>query len=143
MSDSTLLNLTEQHFEAVKNKDIDKIINFYAESEDLLVFVEGPRWATHGFKNVSKGWRDFVDSAISVKKCLWAESVRIKETENSGFVAGVTELHVDINGDLKIIRFRGTFVFEKDAKGNWKVIHEHFSQPAEDPYGIGDWLKKD
>jgi ketosteroid isomerase-like protein len=50
---------------------------------------------------------------------------------------------IDIDGKVSAIRFRGTFIFEKDAADNWKVIHEHFSQPAADPYGIGDWLKKD
>jgi ketosteroid isomerase-like protein len=33
-------------------------------------------------------------------------------------------------------------VLEKEPDGNWQVIHEHFPQPAENPYGIGDWLKQ-
>ena len=57
-------------------------------------------------------------------------------------VAGISELTVEIGGEERKIRFRGTFVFEKDSDETWQVFHEHFSQPAENPYGIGDWLKK-
>ncbi len=143
MKSENLIAATENHFKAVLTKDVEKIINFYSSSEDLLVFVEGPRWRTLGFKNVSKGWRDFADSKISVTKCEWVECLEARETENMGFVGGISELTVEIDGNINIIRFRGTFIFEKDEQGSWKVIHEHFSQPAADPYGIGDWLKKD
>jgi ketosteroid isomerase-like protein len=138
-----LIELTKKHFAAVQEKRIDDIINFYADSPNLLVFVEGPRWATLSFERVSKGWRDFCDSAIFVKSCEWVENLESKVFTDSGFVAGVVEMKVEINGAIKVIRFRGTFNFQKESDGNWRVIHEHFSQPAENPYGIGDWLKKD
>ena len=132
-----------EHFEAVIEKDIDTILATYAESKDLLVFVEGPRWATLGYQNVEKGWRDFVDADISVSECNWIEHKHSKIVGNMGFLAGIVELKTTIAGQEKTIKFRGTFVFEKNGAGEWKVVHEHFSQPAEDPYGIGDWLKKD
>jgi len=133
----------KKHFEAIKNKQVEEIINSYAASEELLVFVEGPRWATVSCENVSKGWRDFVASAISLEKCEWVENLTSKVVGTMGFVAGIVELTVDVKGETKTIRYRGTFVLEKDAEENWKIIHEHFSQPAEDPYGIGDWLKSE
>jgi len=68
--------------------------------------------------------------------------VRSRIVGEMGFVAGIVELEVQIKDKLTAIKFRGTFVLEKDSNENWKIIHEHFSQPAEDPYGIGDWLKK-
>jgi ketosteroid isomerase-like protein len=138
-----LIELSKKHFAAVQEKRIDDILNFYADSPDLLVFVEGPRWTTLSFEKVSKGWRDFVDSPITVKSCEWIEQLESKQFADSGFVAGIVEMKVEINDELKTIRFRGTFNFQKEADGNWRVIHEHFSQPAENPYGIGDWLKKD
>ncbi|MBS1797716.1 MAG: nuclear transport factor 2 family protein [Acidobacteria bacterium] len=136
-----LIALSESHFEAVAEKNIDRILNFYADAPELLVFVEGPRWATRSFENVSRGWVDFVGSAISVKSCRWVEIIESRTFADSGFVAGIVEMIAEIGGNLKTIRFRGTFVFQKEADENWRVIHEHFSQPAEDPYGIGDWLK--
>lgn len=135
-----LIKLSKSHFQAVVEKRIDEILDFYVDSPKLLVFVEGPRWVTLSFEKVSKGWRDFVDSAISVKSCEWAESLESHVFTDSGMVAGIVEMKVEINSEVKTIRFRGTFVFQKDHDGKWRVIHEHFSQPAENPYGIGDWL---
>ncbi len=130
----------DEHFTAVIKKDIKTILATYAKSEDLLVFVEGPRWATLGYENVERGWRDFVDADISVLECNWIKHLQSKVAGNMGFLAGVVELKAVIAGNEKKIKFRGTFVFEK-IDSEWKVIHEHFSQPADDPYGIGDWLK--
>lgn len=143
MNSEKLIEVSKGHFAAVINKDIEKIIDFYVKSEDLLVFVEGPRWATLGYNNVAKGWGDFADSAITVKNCEWVEFSQAKEVGNLGFVAGIVEMNLVINHDPKTIKFRGTFVLEREADEKWRVIHEHFSQPAADPYGIGDWLKKD
>jgi ketosteroid isomerase-like protein len=142
MENQELIEKTKQHFEAVIHKNIEKILDYYAQTEDLLIFLEGPRWATLGYKAVEKGWRDFCDSAINVKSCEWIENPTAKTNGEIGFVAGISELNVEINGNPKTIRFRGTFILEKNADGNWRVIHEHFSQPAKNPYGIGDWLKK-
>ncbi|MFN3330574.1 MAG: YybH family protein, partial [Pyrinomonadaceae bacterium] len=108
----------------------------------LLVFVEGPRWATFGYEMVVKGWRDFCSSAIKLKDCSWVEGLRTEMHESMGFVAGIVELDVEIEGVSRKIRFRGTFVLRKEEDGKWRIIHEHFSQPMPDPYGIGDWLKK-
>ncbi len=143
MKSEKLIEVSKGHFEAVKTKNIEKIIDFYARSEDLLVFVEGPRWATLSYKMVEKGWRDFVDSAIVVKDCNWIEFLQSQELGNMGFVAGIVKMNLEINGQPKTVKFRGTFIFEREASDKWRVIHEHFSQPAADPYGIGDWLKKD
>jgi ketosteroid isomerase-like protein len=116
-------------------------VNLYWRDENLLVFVEGPRWVTTGYGAVDKGWRDFVDSPISMVECDWVENLRTRTVGDMGYVAGTVELKVKIKEEMKTIRFRGTFVFERTEEG-WKIVHEHFSQPAEDPYGIGDWLKQ-
>lgn len=77
------------------------------------MFVEGPRWRTLGYENVSKDWTDFIDSAITVKHCEWVDDLKARVTDGMGIVAGISELTVDINGVEKKIRFRGTSVFEK------------------------------
>ena len=142
MDSSVLIKATQDHFNAIINKEVEKILNSYSTSEDLLVFVEGPRWATLGYENVAKGWRDFINSEIALKQCDWVENLQSKIIGEVGFVGGIVELQVRIKEQTMIIRFRGTFVFEKSSDGEWRIIHEHFSQPAADPYGIGDWLKK-
>ncbi len=142
MENTLLIEKTKAHFEAVINKNVEKILDYYAQNEDLLIFVEGPRWATLGYKNVEKGWRDFCDSAINVKSCEWVENLQAKVVGQIGFVAGIVEMNLEINSEPKSLRLRGTFVLEQSADRNWRVVHEHFSQPAENPYGIGDWLKQ-
>ncbi len=64
------------------------------------------------------------------------------------WVAGIVDLTVAFaDGAVRTVRLRGTHVLEhadgdaaSGAPGEWQVAHEHFSQPAADPYGIGDWL---
>ena len=141
-NDLFLIEATEAHFAAIINKDVERILNSYSHSEDLLVFVEGPRWATLGYENVAKGWRDFISSDIALKNCVWVENLQSKRIGEMGFVGGIVELQVQIKEQAATIKFRGTFVFEQSSDGEWRIIHEHFSQPAADPYGMGDWLKK-
>ncbi|MBK8148616.1 MAG: nuclear transport factor 2 family protein [Acidobacteria bacterium] len=136
-----LIEKSKAHFAAIIDKRVDDILSFYADSPDLQVFVEGPRWVTVGFDNVAKGWRDFCSSEISMLDCNWVEALYSKVVGKMGFVGGIVELTVSIKGEIKHIKFRGTFVFEEVAADDWRVVHEHFSQPAADPYGIGDWLK--
>ncbi len=136
-----LIEKSKAHFAAIIDKRVDDILSFYAQTPELQVFVEGPRWVTIGYDNVAKGWRDFCASDISMLECDWVEALYSKVVGKMGFVGGIVELRVSIKGALKTIRFRGSFVFEEVADGDWRVVHEHFSQPAGDPYGIGDWLK--
>ena len=141
MNNNTLVEQTLEHFDAVRRKDLPAILSLYAQTEDLLVFVEGPRWQTLGYENVKRGWTDFVASPINMNGCTWAEHLHSRVAGEMGFVAGITDLDLEINGKARMVRFRGTFVFQREGDSDWKVILEHFSQPAADPYGIGDWLK--
>jgi hypothetical protein len=112
MENLSLIEVTQKHFKAIIEKRIEDIISVYLNSDDLLVFVEGPRWQTVGFENVAKGWRDFVNSDIEMRQCDWIENLTSKIVGKMGFVAGVVELQVNIGNELKIIKFRGTFVFQ-------------------------------
>jgi ketosteroid isomerase-like protein len=129
------------HFQAVVEKRVADIIDHYTNSESLYVFVEGPRWSTIGFERVSTGWRAFHDAPLSVTAVEWIEGPFFQATEQLAWIAGITELHVQVGDEHKAVRFRGTFVLQPESDGQWRIVHEHFSQPAADPYGIGDWLK--
>lgn len=136
-----LIEHSQRHFRAVIEKRVADIINNYSDDPNLLVFVEGPRWATLGFENVARGWRDYVEAPMRMIDCQWVENLQSKVIGKMGFVAGIVELNVETKGEPRIVRFRGTFVMEHQDDGEWRIVHEHFSQPAADPYGIGDWLK--
>lgn len=140
MNAPDLVELTRNHFKAAIEKNVNEILASYSKSPDLLVFIEGPRWATLGYDKVSKGWHDFCDSAIRLKRCDWVENLQAEKAEGMGFVAGILELEVEVGGVTKTIRFRASFILRNEGD-RWRIIHEHVSQPAPDPYGIGDWLK--
>jgi ketosteroid isomerase-like protein len=78
---------------------------------------------------------------MRVVDCQWVENLQSKIIGKMGFVAGMVELKVEVKGQPKTVRFRGTFVMQEETDEKWRIVHEHFSQPAENPYGFGDWLK--
>lgn len=136
-----IVAIIERHFQAVIEKRIDEIINLYAPSEQTYVFVEGPRWATLGYENIAMGWRAFVDAPLSVVACRYVEAPRSQISGNMAWIGGIVEMTVKVREEVKFVRLRGTFVLQREADDEWRVVHEHFSQPATDPYGIGDWLQ--
>ncbi len=136
-----LPGLSQTHFQSIIEKRVADIINHYTNAESLYVFVEGPRWSTMGFERVAAGWRAFNDAPLAVTSVEWIEGPFFQVTAPLAWIAGITELKVQVGDELKAVRFRGTFVMQPESDGNWRIVHEHFSQPAADPYGIGDWLK--
>ena len=131
----------EAHFRAVVEKDEAEIVSRYAETPALYVFVEGPRWSTVGHQAVATGWRAFCAAAMSVTAIDWVEGPHAGAVGEAGaWVGGIVDLHVETtDGARRTVRLRGTHVLERSDSG-WRIVHEHFSQPAADPYGIGDWL---
>ena len=78
---------------------------------------------------------------MAVRAIDWVEGPAAEALGDGGaFVAGVVDLDVErTDGSRRTVRLRGTHVLARTA-GGWTIAHEHFSQPAADPYGIGDWL---
>ncbi len=135
-----LAEIAQHHFQAVVEKRVEEIIDRYANSDRTSVFVEGPRWATLGFEQIAKGWRAFVDAPMSVESCRFVEGPISQVVGEMASIGGIVELAMRVREQIKQVRLRGTFVFHRQADGEWRIVHEHFSQPAADPYGIGDWL---
>ncbi len=129
-------------YRSIRRKEVDRICQTYVPEEDTYVFVEGPRSSTIGYSNISKGWRDFCNSALTLEKIEWVEGPFTEESEPLAWVAGMVLLTVAVNGQLIQRTFRATFVLQKNEAGCWQIRHEHVSAPLSDPYGIGDWLQK-
>lgn len=137
---SSLAAEAERHFHAVVARDLDAVVGRYAPGDRPYVFVEGPRWSTRGHERVAVGWRAFADAPLTVDRVEWVEGP-VEQVEGPlGWIAGIVELVVRAAGVERRVRFRGSFVMHRDAAGAWRIVHEHFSQPTADPYGIGDWL---
>ena len=132
----------ENFYHAIIRKEVEQICQSYVPDEKTYVFVEGPRYSTLGHSNISKGWQDFCDSALTLEKIEWVEGPFAEESGNLAWVAGMVLLTVAVNRQMIQRTFRATFVLEKNEAGCWQIRHEHVSAPLNDPYGIGDWLKK-
>jgi ketosteroid isomerase-like protein len=129
---------------AVVARDVDAIVDSYADREDLLVFVEGPRWQTRGHPAVAKGWRDFCASGLSVRRVTFTDGPHLHGGENGAALACLSGIvHMDVagpTGDGTRVPMRLTWVMAREPD-RWRIVHEHASQPGPDPYGIGDWLR--
>ncbi len=138
---SELVPVIERQFDAIARKRIDDIVGRYTSLDDAYVFLEGPRWSTIGHDRIATGWRAFVDAPLSLRSVRWVEGPYSATDGPLGWIAGIVDLDVEAGGQVKQVRLRGSFVMKREADGEWRIVHEHFSQPASDPYGIGDWLK--
>ncbi|HLI91630.1 MAG TPA: nuclear transport factor 2 family protein [Ktedonobacteraceae bacterium] len=130
-------------FSAIVEKRVTDILAYYADSPATYVFVEGPRWSTLGIKNISEGWRAFVNAPLAVQSCTWVEGPFSQVADDMAWLAGIVELTVQVRDRVQTLRLRGTFVLRRAREDSWSIVHEHFSLPASDPYGIGDWLEHD
>ena len=137
----TIRRWLNQHFDDLKSRHVDAVIDHYANRSDLYVHVEGPRWTTIGHDNVKKGWQDFFASKIQIENIAWVEGPFIHAGTDMASASGIVDIHIRVDDHTSITRLRGTYVLEHEGDAQWRVVHEHFSQPAQDPYGIVDWLK--
>jgi ketosteroid isomerase-like protein len=131
-----------EHYQVIINKDIDGICSKYYPSEETYVILEGPRLTTIGFEKIKKGWTDFCASPLQLLSIQWMEGPFTEEQGSMAFAAGIIKLSIALNGKEFDNTFRSTFVLVQH-ENTWKIKHEHVSIAHPDPYGIGDWLKKD
>lgn len=131
----------EKFWDACIAKDIEGIEAAYVVSESTYVIIEGPRYSTMGTTKIFKGWKDFVESTIAMSGYKWVEGPFEEIDGDTGWIGGINDLYLKVGDKTLSNRFRITFVM-KYHEGDWKIRHEHVSAPMEDPYGVGDWLKK-
>jgi ketosteroid isomerase-like protein len=134
-------HVIEAFFNAIINKNIDGILNSYVKDEETYVILEGPRLATLGFSKIEKGWKDFCQSSIDLISIEWIEGPFEEKSSEMAWLAGVMILKVSVNNKVFEQTFRGSFVLI-NIDNQWLIRHEHVSGALQDPYGIGDWLKK-
>jgi ketosteroid isomerase-like protein len=134
---------TINHFyQTIIDKNLAEIHSNYVHSEETYVILEGPRYTTLGYEKIAKGWGDFCNSTLTLNKIEWIEGPFEETSVDMAWVAGMIVLTVEVKGKEFAVQFRSTFVLRKNEENIWQIKHEHVSAPLEDPYGIGDWLKK-
>ena len=134
---------TINHFyQSIIDKNVEAIRASYVLSEETYVILEGPRYTTLGYEKIAKGWGDFCDSPLTLNKIEWVEGPFEETSTDMAWVGGMIVLTVEVKGREFTVQFRSTFVLRKNEQNQWQIKHEHVSAPLQDPYGIGDWLKK-
>ena len=134
---------TINHFyQSIIDKNVEAIRTSYVPSEETYVILEGPRYTTLGYEKIAKGWGDFCDSPLTLNKIEWVEGPFEETSTDMAWVGGMIVLTVEVKGREFTVQFRSTFVLCKNEQNQWQIKHEHVSAPLQDPYGIGDWLKK-
>ncbi len=128
-------------YDAIISRDPTLICANYIADEGTYVILEGPRFSTKGIALITKGWEDFANSVIQLEKIVWTEGPFEEIHGKMGWISGIVELYIIIDGKQFMNTFRTSFVLVNDAN-RWKIRHEHVSIPHPDPYGVGDWLKK-
>lgn len=136
-----LILVTESHFAHAIAGEIEAVIDRYDRSENTYVFVEGPRWSTVGFERIAAGWTAYGKAPFRLTSWRWTEGPFSEVYELAGFTAGIVAFTVRIGDTEREVVLRGTQVFRRAEEGAWRIVHEHFSEPARDPYGTGDWLQ--
>jgi ketosteroid isomerase-like protein len=136
-----IINVINQHYDAIVQKNLPLILDKYDPSEETYVILEGPRLTTLGYEKIKKGWTDFCASPLKLLSIEWMEGPFSQTTAEMGWAAGIIRLKVDVHGKSFENIFRATFVLVRH-EGDWKIRHEHVSGALSDPYGIGDWLKR-
>lgn len=56
------LSALEAFMVAIEAREIPGVLHGYERSEEVYVFIEGPRWASHGYENVARGWSAYQTS---------------------------------------------------------------------------------
>jgi ketosteroid isomerase-like protein len=136
------IDWANRFIESILQERIPDIIAGYDPSDETYVFLEGPRWSTKTGERVAYGWAAFVDSPIKMVGKNWVEGPFAQVSGDLAWVAGILDMSVTAAGQSLVIRFRGTYVLRQLHPDVWGIVHEHFSQPTSDPYGVGDWLPK-
>lgn len=127
-------------FDAIVAGHLNAVTAMYRPSPTTYVFVEGPRWSTLGYEQISAGWRAYLSSPIRITRWQWSEGPFSETWGDSAVIAGLIEIHARVSETTRTLRLRASFVLHREQTDQWQIVHKHVSQPMADPYGIGDWL---
>ena len=124
------LEVVENLLTAIRSRDLSGILNAYEESDELYVFLEGPRWSSQTFH-----------ADLKIIAHEWIEGPEEITVEGLTSLHGILDMHTESPAQKKTLKVRGTWVLRKSLDAQWRIAHEHVSAPMEDPYGTGDWKK--
>ena len=129
--DGTIESVLEEYAAAVGAKDVDRFVALYAG--DVRVFDMWGRWSYHG----ADAWRavaaDWFGSLGSERVAVEFDDIQTVVGDEVAVAHGfVTFRGLAADGaELRAMSNRFTWALRKTVDGEWKVVHEHSSAPAE------------
>ena len=132
----------EQHFvEALKAKDVARIMAAYVPNDSLVVFDVVPPRQYVGWKAYKKDWEDFLalfDGPISFE----LTDLHITTVGTLGYGHSIQRVTGRMrDGNTLDLTVRVTDVYRKE-KGKWLIVHEHVSVPVDLASGKPDLTSK-
>lgn len=130
--------VAEKMLNSVLSRDLEGVVSCFSSASDAYMYVEGPRWTTTGGHNVREGWSAYFEGGFGIADWRWVEGPKIIADQHLAQVMGVIDYIMIGKGKRTPLRLRMTWLLRLGEAG-WQIVHEHGSQPLEDPYGAGDW----
>lgn len=127
--------------DAIKSKDVDKIMSYYAPDENLFVYDVVPPRQYVGAKAYRKDWEDLF-AAYPGPVETGINDLNVSADRTLGY-ARLTSYFAatDKDGKKTEMNVRTTDVFRKIG-GKWLIVHEHNSVPVDLVTGKADLLSK-
>ena len=141
-NDEAQIRTLEQNFsDAVKAKDIAKIMANYQPGEKLVVFDVTPPREYVGWEAYKKDWQDFLDMfdgpiTFDINDLSITTDGNMAYSYSFQHNAGKMK-----NGSAPDITVRVTDVYRKSG-GKWRIVHEHVSVPVDLATGKPDLQSK-
>lgn len=140
--DEGAIRKLEQNFgDAVKAKDVDKIMANYERGEKLVVFDVIPPREFVGWDAYKKDWQEFLSTFHGP---ITFEINGLEITAVGNLAYGYSFQHVagqTTDGNQSDITVRVTDVYRKTG-GKWQIVHEHVSVPVDLKTGKADLQSK-
>ena len=127
LNEVQIRHLIENWAKAVREKDMDAILAFH--SEDFVMYDVPEPFQSIGLDEYRKTWETFFK--YTKPGVFDIHELHVFSDENVGFAYGKLQCSDKTNSDVYTpLDFRLTIGLKK-IKGQWTILHEHHSIPAE------------
>lgn len=131
----------DQYSAAVRSRNVDAIMAFYAPGDGLVAFDAFPPRQYLGATSYRKAYEAFFE-AYPGPVTSEISDLRITVEGTLAFASSIDRwVATGKDGKPAEVVFRGTNGFRK-IDGRWLIVHEHISFPADPVTGQADFLSK-
>ncbi|TDD94341.1 YybH family protein [Actinomadura rubrisoli] len=119
-------------------EDMDGALDHYEQSPDTYSLIEGPSASLAGIDGIRRGWSGWYGAGLRLRSVDFIEGPSETNLGDLSWITAVADTRVTTPTGDREIRFAVTWILRNDGV-RWRIAHDHYSIPAEDPYGVGDW----